>query len=134
MYHNKAAIEQFFRVALGECVLTALMLGVYALVSKFTKGVLLAAIFGSVAAILNFLALSVTVSRAADMAEAGKPERAKLLVQGSSVLRLLVLGAVYVAVLWTGALEPLPAILPVLFIQISINVMEYFRKDGDGSK
>ncbi len=134
MYHNRAAIGQVLRVAAGEIVCVALMLGVYALLGRMTLPVLLGALFGAAASVLNFLALSMTVSRAADRAEAGEAEKAKLSVQGSSVVRLIVLAAAYVLVLSAKVCDPLAAILPLLFTQVSLNVTEYFRKDGDGKK
>ncbi len=132
MLHNDAAIRQFFKVAAGVACLTALELGVYALLGRFSVPVLLGALFGMAVSCLNFLALTVTVSRAADRAEdGGDPFKAKAAVQGSSVLRLLVLAAAYILVLKFTALDPLAAVLPLVYVQISISLMEFFRKDGE---
>ena len=131
MYHNDAAIRQFIRISLGVAVLTAIELAVYALLGRFNVNVLLGALFGMVVSCANFLALTVTVSRAADRAEGGDPGKAKAAVQGSSVLRMLILAAVYIVVLKTTTLDPLAAILPLVFVQISIYLTEFFRKDGE---
>ena len=136
MLHNDAAIRQFIRIALGVAALTALEIGVYALLGRFSVDVLLGALFGMVVSCANFLALTVTVSRAADRAEGGDPMKARAAVQGSSVLRLLALAAVYILVLKLTTLDPLAAVLPLVFVQISISLFEFFRKDGEknGSK
>ncbi len=131
MYHNDAAIRQFFKIAICVAGLTALELGVYAIIGRFSLNVLFGAIFGAVVSVLNFLALTVTVSRAADRAEGGDPGKAKAAVQGSSVLRLIVLAAIYIVVLKTTTLDPLAAVLPLVFVQLSIYITEFFRKDGE---
>ncbi len=131
MFHNDAAIRQFFKVALGVAVLTAIELGVYALLGRFSISVLLGAVFGMVVSCANFLALTVTVSRAADRAEGGDPAKAKAAVQGSSVVRLVALLAIYILVLKTTHLDPLASVLPLVFVQLSLYGIEFFRRDGE---
>ena len=131
MYHNDAAIRQFFKIAICVAGLTALELGVYAIIGRFSLNVLFGALFGAAVSVLNFLALTVVVSRAADRAEGGDPGKAKAAVQGSSVLRLLILAAIYIVVLKTTTLDPLAAVLPLVFVQLSIYITEFFRKDGE---
>ncbi len=131
MYHNDAAIRQFFKIAICVAVLTALELGVYAIIGRFSLNVLFGALFGAAVSVLNFLALTIIVSRAADRAEGGDPGKAKAAVQGSSVLRLLILAAIYIVVLKTTTLDPLAAVLPLVFVQLSIYITEFFRKDGE---
>ena len=131
MFHNDAAIRQFLKISLGVAALTALELAVYALLGRFSVSVLLGAIFGMVVSCANFLALTITVSRAADRAEGGDPAKAKTAVQGSSVLRLAALAAIYIVVLKATSLDPLAAVFPLVFVQISIYITEFFRRDGD---
>ena len=87
---------------------------------------------------MNFLFLSIGVSRAADKTENGQSEqaaaRARLAIQGGSVVRLLVLAGVYIVILSADVCDPLAAILPLLFVQPSLMVLEYFRKDDDKTK
>jgi hypothetical protein len=135
VFHNKAAIKQLVGVCIGEVICICLMLGVYAIIGRFTVKVLLGAVCGGVLSLLNFLFLSITVSRAADRAEkTGEASKAKLSVQSSSVIRMLVLAVAYIAILKAGLCEPIAAILPLVFVQISITLMEYFRKDGGEQK
>lgn len=136
MLHNDAAIRQFFKIAALVAALTAIEVGVYALLGRFSLDVLWGAVFGMAASCANFLALTVTVSRAADRAESGDPMKARAAVQGSTALRLLVLLAVYVVVLKLTTLDALASVLPLVFVQISISLYEFFRRDGEknGSK
>ncbi len=137
MLHNDAAIRQFFKIALGVAALTALEVAVYALLGRFSVNVLLGALFGMAVSCANFLALTVTVSRAADRVESGADAmKAKTAVQGSSTLRLLLLLGIYIAVLKLTTLDPLASVLPLVFVQISISLFEFFRRDGEknGSK
>lgn len=131
MFHNDAAIRQFLKIAAGVAVLTVLELAVYALLGRFTVNVLLGAVFGMVVSCANFLALTMTVARAADRAEDGDPGKAKAAVQGSSVLRLLILAAVYIVILKATPLDPLASILPLVFVQVSIYLYEFLRRDGE---
>lgn len=134
MLHNDAAIKQFIRVAIAELVCIALMLIVYLVIDRFTLKVVYGAILGGVLTLANFLALSITVSKAADRAENGDPVKAKTAVQGSSVLRLFILAAVYIIALRTDFFDPIAAVLPLLFLQICVSLVEYFRKDGESTK
>lgn len=131
MFKNDAAIRQFLKISLGAAILTGLELAVYALLGRFSRWVLLGALFGAAVSCGNFLALTVAVSRAADRAEGGDPAKAKAAVQGSSVLRLLVLAGLYILVLKSTPLDPLAAILPLVFVQISIYLTEFFRREGE---
>lgn len=138
MFHNRAAIRQVLWVLLGEVICTGLMVAVFALLGRFSGRVLLGAGIGAALSVLNFFFLSVGVSRAADKAEGGQTEqaaaRARLAIQGGSVVRLLVLAGVYILILSTDVCDPLAAILPLLFVQPCLMVLEYFRKDGEKTK
>ena len=136
MFHNKEAIRQILRVLAGEAACVALMLGVYGLIGRFSRQVLLGALIGGVLAMLNFLLLSVTVSRAADRAETtGEAVKARVSVEVMALVRLLLLAVLYILILKSGACDPIAAILPLLFLQLSIVLTEFFRKDkGDGAK
>ena len=132
MLHNKAAISQVLRASGAEAVAVALMLGAYALLGKLSGAVLVGALFGFALSVGNFLALSVSVSRAADKAEAGgNPVEAANRVRLAGTVRLFVLFGLYYLVLQTGAADPLAAVLPLLLMQLAIRLTEYFRKEDE---
>lgn len=132
MFRNDAVIRQVCRIAIGVLLCSALMLGVYAVLGRFHRGVLIGAVIGSVLAILNFLFLSMSVTRAADQAESAEDvTRAKLSVQLSSTVRLLALAGILFAVLKAGICAPLSTLLPLIFVRITIYFTEFFRKVND---
>jgi len=135
MFKNEDVIRQIVRVALGEIVCVAIMLGVYAALGYFTLKVLWGALLGCLLAILNFLFLSIAVTRAIDQATTtGEAAKAKLSVQSSAGIRLLVIAVVLFVAFHAEVCDPVAALLPLLFMQVSMNVIEFFRKDGEKSK
>lgn len=135
MFHNAAAIRQLIRVTAGTALLVAIEFIVYALLGKFTVSVLAGGLVGFLLSCGNFLFLSITVSKASDLAEkTGNAQKATLSIRASSTVRMLALFALYAVILATGICDALAAILPLLFVQISLNVTEYFRKDGEDKK
>ena len=135
MFKNEDVIRQVGRVALGEVVCVAIMLGVYAALGYFTLKVLWGALLGCLLAILNFLFLSIAVIRAIDQATTtGQAAKAKLSVQSSAGIRLIAIAAVLFFDFHADVCDPIAALLPLLFMQISMNVIEFFRKDGEKSK
>lgn len=125
--------RQMLRLILATGVCVAVMLASYGLLGAFTLKVLLGAVAGFLLAIGNFFALSVTVSNALDRASRdGEPRRAQLSIQLSGSVRLVVLAVIYVALFRAGICDPVAALLPLIFAQIAIKFVEFFRKDDKG--
>ena len=118
----------------GRRVLSiAAMLAAYALTGHFTNAVLLGALIGFVLAMGNFLSLSITVSNAMNRAaNGGSPQKAQLEIQTSSVVRPLVLAVIYIVLFRAKVCDPIAALLPLLFAQVAIKVLEFFRNDKKG--
>ena len=132
---NKKALRQVLAVSACELIAVGLMIAVYALIGRLDTKVLFGALFGCVVSILNFFALTVTVSNAADKAEkTGNAAAAKRSIQASSMLRLFVLLGLYVLVLSFKAVDPIASVLPLIFLQISIRVYGFFRKEDEPEK
>ena len=94
---------------------------------------LLGAVFGWILAVGNFLSLSITVSNALDRAaNGGSPQKAQLEIQTSSVVRPLVLALIYIVLFRAKVCDPVAALLPLLFAQVAIKVLEFFRNDKKG--
>ena len=84
-------------------------------------------------AVGNFLSLSITVSNALDRAaNGGSPQKAQLEIQTSSVVRPLVLALIYIVLFRAKVCDPVAALLPLLFAQVAIKVLEFFRNDKKG--
>jgi len=129
---NRDILNQILRVLAGEALCIALMLAVYALLHKLTAAVLLGAVAGGVIAIGNFFFLAMSVARAADKAvETGNAAKASAEIRGGTMGRLLAVFLLLFVVLKSGCCDPIAALLPLIFVQLSLRVTEFFRKDGE---
>lgn len=133
MQKNRGVLRQVGGLAAALLVCIAVMLAVYALLGRLDRMVLLGALFGWLLAIGNFLSLSITVSNALDCAaNGGSPQKAQLEIQTSSVVRPLVLAVIYIVLFRAKVCDPVAALLPLLFAQVAIKVLEFFRNDKKG--
>ncbi len=133
MQKNRGVLRQVGGLAAALLVCIAVMLAVYALLGRLDRMVLLGALFGWLLAIGNFLSLSITVSNALDRAaNGGSPQKAQLEIQTSSVVRPLVLAVIYIVLFCAKVCDPVAALLPLLFAQVAIKVLEFFRNDKKG--
>lgn len=133
MQKHREILRQVCRLMVALAVCVAIMLGVYALLGAFTSSVVVGAILGFVLAVGNFVSLSITVSNAVDRAARDKdPQRAQLSIQASSVIRLLVLAAIYILLFRAKVCDPVAALLPLLMAQAVLKLVEFFRKDDEG--
>ena len=83
-------------VMLGELLLTGMMLGVYALIGRFSAKVLWGALLGAGAVLLNF---SVMIFALLKAEKRGSPEKGQLYVKATYALRMLLLAAVLIVAL-----------------------------------
>lgn len=133
MQKHQDILQQVGRMALATAGCSAIMLAIYAVVGRFTTAVLLGGLLGTVIAVGNFLALSITVSNALDRAAAGDNSvKARMSIQSSSVVRTAILAVIYVFLFRAKVCDPLAALLPLLFAQAAIKLIEFFRKDSKG--
>ena len=117
-------------IAIGEGILSAAMVGVFALLGYFKMNVLWGALVGCAVMIANHFFLAVTVSLAADRAEQGDVKQGQKMVQTSSSVRLVVMGVILVLAIKLGA-NVFALLLPILFARPILMLSEFFRKKGD---
>lgn len=115
-------------VMLGELLLTGIMLGVYALIGRFSPAVLWGALLGMGAVLLNF---SVMIFALLKAEKRGSPEKGQLYVRATYALRMLLLAAVLILALKTKLFDPLATALPLCFQPIAVWLYELFRKKGE---
>ena len=133
MQKNRDVLRQVGGLAVALLVCIAVMLAVYALLGRLDRLVLLGAVLGWILAVGNFLSLSMTVANALDRAaNGGSPQKAQLEIQTSSVVRPLVLALIYIVLFRAKVCDPVAALLPLLFAQVAIKVLEFFRNDKKG--
>ena len=118
-------------VALGQALCVGVMLGIFALLGKFDRAVLLGGIFGGLLAVLNFFFMAVSAMMAADKAENQNVKGGQATVQISYLLRLAVLFLILFALVKSGLCNVIAAVLPLLFNRPILSIGEFFRKSGD---
>ena len=132
MQKHRDVLQQASRLAVAVALCIAAMLAVYALTGHFTNAVLLGALIGFVMAMGNFLSLSITVSNAMNRAaNGGSPQKA---IQTSSVVRPVILVIIYILLFRAELCDPLAAILPLLFAQVCIKLIDFFRPDPQAAQ
>lgn len=117
-------------VALGELICSGIMVAVFAALGYFQIPVLWSALGGSLIMIVNYFFMAVTVSLAADRAENGEVQQAQKMIQTSSVVRLLLMGAALFIGVKLGA-NVIALALPLAFVRPILMLAEFFRKKGD---
>lgn len=118
-------------VMLGELLLTGIMLGVYALIGRFSAKVLWGALLGAGAVLLNF---SVMIFALLKAEKRGSPEKGQLYVKATYALRMLLLAVVLIVALKTKVFDPLATALPLCFQPIAVWLFELFRKKGENAQ
>ena len=131
MDYRKFVFKETGMVAIGQAVCVAVMLGIYALLGKFDRAVLLGGIFGGVIAILNFFFMAVGATLAADKAENQDVKGGRATIQLSYLVRLVVLVVVLFALVKSGLCNVITAVLPLAFTRPILSVGEFFRKSGE---
>lgn len=133
MQKHRDILHQVTRLTIAMTICVGIMLGIYALLGIFTRSVLVGTVVGLLLSIGNFVSLSITVSNALDRAARDNdPQRAQLSIQTSSVIRLLVLAAIYILLFRAKLCDPIAALLPLLLAQGVLKLVEFFRNDKEG--
>lgn len=130
MDSHKIALKEVQYVAIGEAIGIGLMFAVYALLGRFDTSVALGGLVGGCLAVLNFLALSVIVTLAADRAEKQDVSGGKKLVQGSYPVRMILMAVVLFVCAKSGYFDLIALVVPLLFVRPVLMLLEFFRKKG----
>ena len=131
MDSRKIALQETGVIAIGEAVGVALMIGVFALLGKFDRTVLLGGMVGGLLSVANFFAIAVVTTLAADRAEKQDVQGGVKLVQGAYPIRMLVLAVTLILCAKSGYFNVVALALPLLFVRPTITIAEFFRKKGD---
>ena len=111
--------KETVHIAIGVLLGDAVMLLVFALLRKLDLTVVLGAALGSVAAVLNFFVMGISVQRALDC-----PEKAKAMVQRSYTWRMLAMAGILVLAVKLPYFHPVAAAVPYLLPRITIYAMQ----------
>ena len=130
MDSREIVLKETAIVAVGELILSAAMVGVFAALGYFQMNVLWGALLGCAVTVVNYFFMAVTVSLAADKAQEGQVQQAQKMVRLSSVVRLAVMAVALFIGIKLGA-NVLALVLPLLFQRPILMLAEFFRKKGD---
>lgn len=128
---QEATKHEVLRIGVGVLCLCAVENIVYLCLHRWGAGVVWGSLLGSAAAVLNFLFMAVTVQLAVGGAD---EKQAKMKMQFSYSVRMLVLLGVVVLGFVLPALDGLATALPLLFPRIVIfllRVTGFYKPDQD---
>ncbi len=128
---RKIVFRETAVVALGVVICTAVMYGIYFLLSLFSVKVLLGGIIGSLLAIANFFFMAVGTALAADKAEQQNVKGGQGVIQMSMLIRYVLLFVILFACGRSGYFDLIALVLPLVFVRPVLTFAEFFRKSGD---
>ena len=102
MDSRKYVFLETLRVAVGEAVCVAAMIGIFALLGQFSREVVIGGIVGGLVAVGNFFFMAVGVTLAADKAESQDVRGGKAMISSSYTIRLIVMAVVLFAAAKSG--------------------------------
>ena len=129
---SPAILKETKHIAIGVLIGDVLMLAVFALLKRLDYTVILGALLGSAAAVLNFFVMGVRAQRA--MAD---PDRARIIIQRSYTTRMLLMVAVMAVGVAAPCFHVVAVVIPFLLPGITIKMMHVlglFKPDGKGGE
>ena len=130
MDNRKYVLSQGLIILICELVLSALMVGVFAVLGYFDLSVVLGAVAGSVIATANHLVLVLGIMAASSKAEKQDVKGGQMLVQMSYMGRLLGLFLILVLCAKSEIFNLLALVIPLVFTRPVLTIAEYFNKKG----
>ena len=130
MDNRKYILSQSLLVFLGEVILSALMVGVFAVLGYFDLSVVLGAAVGAILATANHLVLMLGVIGASSKAEKQDVKGGQMLVQMSYMGRLLCLFLILVLCAKSGLFNLIALVIPLVFTRPILTIAEHFNKKG----
>ena len=130
MDNRKYVFSQVVTIFIGELLLSALMVGVFALLGHFDKSVLFGAAAGAVIATINHLILVLGVMAASSKAEKQDVKGGQALVQMSYFGRTIGLFLILVLCAKTGIFNLIALVIPLVFTRPILTITDHFNKKG----
>lgn len=131
MESRKLVFSQTLVVLAGEILLSAIMVGIFALAGHFDRSVLLGAVVGALLAAANFFLMALSADCAADKAEKQNVKGGQTLIQLSYIGRLIGLFLVLVLCALTKIFNLFALVIPLVFTRPILTVSESLKKKGE---
>ena len=127
---RKIVLRETAIVLLGEFIMCGIMVGVFALLGKLDRAVILGALFGWLLTSGNFFFLALAANLAADKAEQDNVRGGQNLMRSSMGLRMLALFGLMFLLAKSGLCNVFALVLPLAFLRPVLMLGEFFRKKG----
>ena len=118
---QQSLVKETKRIGVGTVIMLVVMLAVYAVLGKFTVGVLLGGLLGSAYAIFNFFLLGMTLQEAASMTD---QQMAHMKVRSSYSTRMIGMLILAVVAFALPFVEGIPCLIALLFPRATIFVLQ----------
>ena len=118
---QQSIVKETKRIGVGTVIMLVVMLAVYAVLGKFTVGVLLGGLLGSAYAIFNFFMLGMTLQKAASMTD---QQMAHMKVRSSYSTRMIGMLILAVIAFALPFVEGIPCLIALLFPRATIFVLQ----------
>ncbi len=130
MASHKIVWQETRTIVLGQLVCCAVMVGIYALLGRFSFSVVLGALAGGTLATLNFFVMALCADIAADKGQQKDVKGGQALIQMSYLGRLVVLFLLLVLCAKSGLFDLIALVLPLIFVRPILTVAEFRKKKG----
>lgn len=130
METRKYVFSQTLTVLAGEVILSAVMVGIFALLDRFDWSVLWGAAAGSLIATLNFFIMALCAGLAANKAEKQDVKGGQALLQMSYMGRLIGLFVVLVICAKAEVFNLIALVIPLAFTRPTLTIAEFINKKG----
>ena len=130
MDNRKYVFSQVLTVLIGELLLSALMVGVFAILGYFDLSVVLGAAAGAVITTLNHLVLVLSVMAASEKAEKQDVKGGQMLIQMSYFGRTIGLFLILVLCAKSGIFNLIALVIPLVFTRPILTITEKYNKKG----
>ncbi|MEE1199868.1 MAG: ATP synthase subunit I [Christensenellales bacterium] len=134
MEGRKIVFRETLTIVIGVALLTAVMLGIFALAGYFSAKVLLGGVVGFLLAICNFFIMAVGASLAADKAAGQDVKGGMAIIRLSYIGRLALIFIILFACVRSGRCNVLASLMPLVFIRPVVTFSEFFKKREGQSK
>ena len=128
MDNRKFVLSQTLTVLIGELILSALMVAVFAVLGYFDFSVVLGAAAGIVIATVNHLVLILGVMAASTKAEKQDVKGGQATIKGSYMLRMIGMFVVLFAFAKSGLCNVIALVVPLVFSRFTLTLQEFFRR------
>lgn len=118
---QQSIVKETKRIGVGTVIMLVVMLAVYAVLGKFTVGVLIGGLLGSAYAIFNFFLLGMTLQKAASMTD---QQMAHMKVRSSYSTRMIGMLILAVVAFALPFVEGIPCLIALLFPRATIFVLQ----------